>query len=140
MNCGRVEEANFLTSNFLHFEIIMADQTEHASFSHPASIKLLLATFAALILLTILTVVTAGQLPRPFGLWVAMGIACIKAALVMLFFMHMFWDKPFNIVAFMSSLLFATLFIGMTLMDTDNYQDSINQFPREPEQAVSTVP
>ena len=118
----------------------MADHQEHASFSHPAPVKLLLATFAALIFLTILTVVTAGQLPHPFGLWVAMGIACVKAALVMLFFMHMFWDKPFNVVAFMSSLLFATLFIGMTLMDTGSYQDTIDQFPREPEQSVTTAP
>ena len=118
----------------------MVDHHDHASFSHPAPVKLLLGVFVALILLTILTVVTAGQLPRPFGLWVALGIATIKASLVMLFFMHMFWDKPFNVVAFLSSLLFATLFIGMTLMDTGSYQDSIDQFPREPEQSVSSVP
>ena len=118
----------------------MADHHDHASFSHPAPVKLLLAVFVALILLTILTVVTAGQLPRPFGLWVAMGIACVKSALVMLFFMHMFWDKPFNIVAFLSSLLFATLFIGLTLMDTGHNQDDINQYPREPEQTASALP
>ena len=110
----------------------MADHHDHASFAHPAPKKLLCAVFVALILLTILTVVTAGQLPRPFGLWVAMGIATVKASLVMLFFMHMFWDKPFNIMAFLSSLLFATLFIGMTLMDTGHYQDAIDQFPRDP--------
>ena len=118
----------------------MVDHHDHASFSHPAPVKLLLAVFVALILLTVLTVVTAGQLPHPFGIWVALGIATIKSALVMLFFMHMFWDKPFNVVAFLSSLLFATLFIGMTLMDTGSYQDTIDQFPREPEQSVSTVP
>ncbi len=110
----------------------MADHHDHTSFAHPVSVKLLVTVFVALILLTILTVVSAGQLPRPFGLWVAMGIATVKAALVMLFFMHMFWDKPFNIMAFMSSLLFASLFISMTLMDTGHYQDTIDQFPREP--------
>ena len=91
------------------------------SFAHPAPVKLLLAVFFALIFLTIATVVTAGQIPKPFGIWVAMTIATIKAALVMLFFMHMFWDKKFNILVFLSSLLFVALFIGMTLMDTGHY-------------------
>lgn len=111
----------------------MADNHhDHASFAHPAPIKLLLAVFFALIFLTILTVVTAGQIPAPFGLWVAMAIATAKAALVMLFFMHMFWDKPFNILAFMSSLFFVSLFISFTLMDTGHYQENIDQFPRDP--------
>ena len=118
----------------------MADHHDHASFAHPAPKKLLYAVFFALIFLTILTVVTAGQLPRPFGLWVAMAIATMKAALVMLFFMHMFWDKSFNIIAFLSSLLFAFLFIGMTLMDTGHYQDSIDQYPREPVAETASAP
>ena len=111
----------------------MADNHDHSSFAHPVPVKLLLQVFFALIFLTILTVLTAGQLPRPFGIWVAMGIATVKAALVVLFFMHMWWEKPFNIVAFLSSLFFVTLFIGLTLMDTGHYQDTIDQFPREPE-------
>lgn len=118
----------------------MAAHHDHPSFNHPAPIKLLVGVFVALISLTVLTIVSAGQLPHPFGIWVALGIATIKCALVMLFFMHMFWDKPFNIVAFLSSLLFASLFIGMTLMDTENYQNTIDQFPRAPEQSASSVP
>ena len=107
----------------------MAHHDDHG-FAHPVPVKLLLAVFFALIFLTILTVVTAGQVPKPFGLYVAMGIATLKAALVMLFFMHMFWDKPFNIVAFLSSLFFVTLFIVMTLMDTGEYLETIDAYPR----------
>lgn len=109
---------------------------DHASFAHPAPVKMLLAVFFALIFLTILTVVTAGQLPAPFGLYVAFFIATMKAMLVMLFFMHMFWDKSFNTIVFMSSFLFALLFISMTLMDSKAYQNDIDQFPREPEVAA----
>ena len=119
----------------------MADHQDHG-FAHPVPVSLLLKVFFALIALTILTVITAGQLPRPFGIWVAMGIATVKAALVVLFFMHMWWEKPFNIVAFLSSLLFVTLFIGLTLMDTGHYQDNIDQYPREPEPTpvATTIP
>ena len=104
-------------------------------FAHPAPLKLLYGVFFALIFLTILTVVTAGQFPKPFGLYIAFAIASAKAALVMLFFMHMFWDKAFNIIAFMSSFLFAALFVCLTLLDSNAYQDNIDLFPREAEPA-----
>ncbi|MEM7453041.1 MAG: cytochrome C oxidase subunit IV family protein [Planctomycetota bacterium] len=106
------------------------DHDHEHGIGHPAPVKLLLGVFFALIVLTILTVVTAGQFPKPFGLWIAMAFATAKAALVMLFFMHMFWDKPFNILAFMSSLLFVALFIGMTLMDSSHYKVDQDSFPR----------
>ncbi len=110
----------------------MAGNHDHG-FAHPVSPKLLLSVFFALIFLTILTVVTAGSpLLGPFAIFVSMGIATVKASLVALFFMHMFWDKPFNIVVFLSSFLFVSLFIGMTLMDTGEYQNSIDRYPRKP--------
>lgn len=100
-------------------------------FAHPVSIKLLLAVFVSLVSLTILTVVVNDLPLGALDIWVALGIAGIKAALVCLFFMHMFWDKGFNVVAFFSSLLFVSLFIGFTLMDTGQYRDSQDKFPRE---------
>ena len=36
--------------------------------------------------------------------------------------MHLRWDKPFNAFVFMSAFLFLALFIGITLMDTGQYQ------------------
>lgn len=116
----------------------MAGHSHHHDehhFAHPAQIKLLLAVFFALIFLTILTVVTSGRM-GPFGTVVAMAIATAKAALVCLFFMHMFWDKSFNVLVFFSSLLFVSLFIGFTMLDTDHYQNSIDAFPRAPEQTT----
>ena len=117
----------------------MTDNHDDASFAHPAPTKMLLAVFFSLIFLTIMTVVTAGQLPHPFGIIVAFAIATVKATLVMMFFMHMFWDKPFNNIVFMSSFFFGLLFVSIALMDTTAYSDNIDQFPREAE-VVTAAP
>lgn len=107
------------------------DEHDHG-FAHPAPLKLLFGTFIALCILTALTLLLAGNL-GPFGFVVAMIIATAKAALVMAFFMHMIWDKPFNILAFLGSTFFLFLFIFMTLTDTGHYQDNIDEYPREAE-------
>ena len=104
-------------------------------FCHPVSTKLLFGVFFGLIFLTILTVVTSASaksmgMPDAFAFPVAMMIATAKAFLVCAFFMHMWWDKTFNVVVFLSSTLFVVLFIGLTLLDTGHYQDSIDNFPR----------
>lgn len=72
-------------------------------------------------------------IPPAFTFPIAMIFATMKAFLVCAFFMHMWWDKGFNILAFFSSLFFVCLFIGMTLMDTDHYQDQIDLYPRAAE-------
>ncbi|MEL7498475.1 MAG: cytochrome C oxidase subunit IV family protein [Planctomycetota bacterium] len=104
-------------------------------FNHPVSTKLLFGVFFSLIGLTVLTVVTSAlwkvsELPEAFAFPVAMIIATMKAFLVCAFFMHMWWDKGFNVLAFLSSGLFVALFIGLTLMDSSHYQENIDSFPR----------
>jgi cytochrome c oxidase subunit 4 len=107
-------------------------------FCHPVAPKLLFGVFFALIVLTILTVVVSATgefmgTPAAFTFPIAMIFATLKAFLVCAFFMHMWWEKGFNVLAFLSSLLFASLFIGMTLMDTGHYQDTIDLYPRAAE-------
>lgn len=98
-------------------------------FAHTAPASMLIGVFVALILLTILTVgVTAVDLGANGNLVVAMVIATVKAVLVMGFFMHMFWDSKFNVVAFTSSFLFVILFLAMALADRGEYQDTIDHF------------
>ena len=118
----------------------MSDHYENLpSFCHPVPVKLLLAVFFALVGLTILTVAVSNLgLPSAIAFPVAMIIATVKAFLVCAFFMHMWWEKGFNVVAFLSSLFFVSLFIGITLMDSDHYQDTIDIYPREAEAAVVT--
>ena len=111
------------------------------SFSHPMPLPTLLATFFALVFFTIVTVVVAKMLPLgSFEVWVSIGIATVKAALVLLFFMHMLHDKPFNVLVFFSSFLFAALFIGLTLTDTDQYQDSIRDAQQQGESGAPFSP
>ncbi len=112
----------------------MADHHDDLpKFCHPVPTKLLFGVFFALIFLTILTVVVsalAGSMgiPSAFMFPIAMTLATAKAFLVCAFFMHMWWDKSFNVIAFLSSLLFVSLFICMTLMDTGHYQSTIESY------------
>lgn len=94
--------------------------------SHIASTKVLLGTFGALMVLTILTVTaTSVDLGSGLNLLVAMVIATMKASLVCLFFMHLRYDKTLHTVAFLTALLFALLFVSFALMDSSEYQTDI---------------
>jgi len=48
----------------------------------------------------------------------------VKASLVVLFFMHLRWDKPFNAIVFIGCLIFVGLFISLALLDTGQYYKS----------------
>lgn len=97
--------------------------------AHPLSMPLLGGVLGALIILTVLTVgVTAIDLGSQGNFIVAMVIATVKAVLVMGFFMHMFWDSKFNVVAFTSSFLFVLLFLAMSTLDRAEYREKIDTF------------
>ena len=100
------------------------DHDDHG-ISHTASIKVLLGTGGALMMLTLVTVAaTRVDFGTNINLAVAMFIAVIKATLVVLFFMHLKYDKIFHTVIFLSAILAASLFVGFTLMDSGQYQDT----------------
>jgi len=101
-----------------------ADDDHHA-LAHVASVKVLLGTGTALLFLTLVTVAaTKIDLGPELNLAIAMFIAVVKATLVVLFFMHLKYDKLFHTVIFISAILAAALFVGFTLMDTGQYQSS----------------
>jgi cytochrome c oxidase subunit 4 len=90
--------------------------------------KLLFTVGASLLLLTGLTVwVTYIDLGRSGNLIMAMLIAVVKASLVCAYFMHLRWDRPFNSIIFVSSILFVALFISVTLLDKSEYEPTINE-------------
>jgi cytochrome c oxidase subunit 4 len=101
--------------------------------SHVASPKVLLGTFGALMVLTVLTVAAVGiDLGTNMNLLLAMVIATIKATLVCLFFMHLKYDRTLHAVAFLTALLFALLFVSFALMDSSEYQDDVIWVEEEP--------
>ena len=67
---------------------------------------MLLAVFATLVVLTIATVAQASFDFGSMEVAVVMIIATIKAGLVMAFFMHMAFDKPFNVIVFLELVCF----------------------------------
>jgi cytochrome c oxidase subunit 4 len=56
-----------------------------------------------------------------------MLIAVIKAGMVCAVFMHLIWDRPFNAIVFVSSLLFVALFISIALLDKSEYEPDIQE-------------
>ncbi len=87
-------------------------------FAHPISIPLMLSVFGALLALTILTVAQASFDIGSLDIVIVMVIATIKAGLVMAFFMHLAYDKPFNVIVFLSSFAFVALFLIFTMGDS----------------------
>ena len=89
---------------------------------HVVPMRVLLAVWAALVVLTVVTVAATWVDLGSLNLWLAMAIATLKASLVLLYFMHMRYDAPFNAVIFVAALLFVMLFVSFALIDTAAYQ------------------
>jgi cytochrome c oxidase subunit IV len=92
---------------------------------HALSPALLLTVFAMLLIFTVITVVVASFDFGSLNIWVAMGVATIKATLVGLYFMHLRYDNKFNLFIFLSSFVFLSLFLSFAMMDSGQYQNSI---------------
>jgi cytochrome c oxidase subunit IV len=105
----------------------------HHGISHVAAARVLLATGSTLLFLTFATVMaTKIDFGANINLAIAMLIAVTKASLVILFFMHLRYDKLFHTVVFVSAILGASLFVGFTLMDTSQYQQTNIWQPSRP--------
>ncbi len=86
---------------------------------HISSDKILLSVAGGLFILTLLTVaVHYLALPDPWSIIVAMAVAVLKASLVALFFMNLWWDKRFNLLLLIASVVFLALLVGFTMLDT----------------------
>lgn len=86
---------------------------------HISSDKLLLSVAGALFVLTLLTVgLYYMPIPQPWSIILAIIVAVFKASLVALFFMNLYWDSKFNLMLFLTSVVFLILLIGFTLLDT----------------------
>ena len=111
------------------------DHLDHAhSLAHPVSVKFMTGILVALLFLTVITVAVSRVDLGNANLFVAMFVASIKASLVALFFMHLFWDKPFNGLILVGSFLFLGIFIGFALLDTKEYQTKLTPMLEEPAQ------
>lgn len=102
-----------------------ASTSDHHGVAHVVPVPVLLAVFAALMVLTVVTVAATWVDLGAWNLWIAMGIAALKAMLVALYFMHLRYDHPFYALVFVTGLVFLALFISLALLDTMEYQPDV---------------
>ncbi|MFT3769857.1 MAG: cytochrome C oxidase subunit IV family protein [Minicystis sp.] len=77
---------------------------------------------ATLVALLVLTAITVGVSYIDFGsanVWIALLVATIKAGIVALVFMHLFFDHKFHSVILVMGLLFLGVFVAFTMFDTE---------------------
>ena len=104
-----------------------SDNFAHSSHvGHVVPLKMLIGVLMALLFLTFVTVaVTWVEMDRQVGLIVAIAVATLKASLVLLFFMHLRWDRPFNAIVIIFSIVLVGLFIIFSLFDSAAYQPTV---------------
>ena len=109
------------------------DHHDDHGLAHTASMKVLLGTGGSLLFLTIITVLaTKVDFGASINLAIAMAIAVVKATLVVLFFMHLKYDKIFHSVIFVGAVATAALFVGFAMMDSGQYQHTVIWDPLNP--------
>jgi cytochrome c oxidase subunit 4 len=85
---------------------------------HIVSIRIYLTIALALIAGTALTVI-AGKMdfPGPLNVIIALTIACIKATLVVLYFMHVRYSSRLIWLIFISALFWMAILFALTFSD-----------------------
>lgn len=97
----------------------------HPLVGHLVPISTLVATGTVLLVLTVITVAVRYIDLGEMNLAVALGVAVVKATLVGLYFMHLRWDRPFNQLMFVGSIVFVVLLMAFCLMDTKQYEATL---------------
>ena len=86
-------------------------------------VKYYIATLVSLLVLTVVTVGVALVDFGSFNTLIALGIAVVKATIVLCVFMGLYWDESFNRVIVIGSATFFALFVGFLLIDVATRDD-----------------
>ncbi|WP_145232010.1 cytochrome C oxidase subunit IV family protein [Gimesia algae] len=98
---------------------------------HIVPVKVLIGVFLVLVALTVVTVEAAKFDTGRLDVIVSMAIATAKASLVVFIFMHLWYDKPLNRLAFFFSIVFAAFFLCMILLDSHAYDDYVKGYSED---------
>lgn len=92
-----------------------------AAHSYAQARKTYAAVLAALLVLTVITVIAAGiHFGSPsVNVIVALTIATAKASLVALFFMHLLYDSRVNAIIFLTGAVMLAIFLIFILLDVE---------------------
>lgn len=85
--------------------------------AHIVPYRTFIVVWLTLLILTGVTVAVAQVNLGALNVWVALGIATLKSALVVAFFMHMKYETPLFKLALLAALAILAIFIGMTFLD-----------------------
>lgn len=97
----------------------------HPAVGHLVPTATLVMAGLALLVLTIVTVAVRYVDIGEFNIVVALGVAAVKATIVILVFMHLRWDRPFNLLVLIGSIIFVVLMVAFTAMDVGQYRPTI---------------
>jgi cytochrome c oxidase subunit 4 len=92
-------------------------QGGHAPDQHKASLGIYLAVFAALMVMTAVTVLVSRINLGPLNTPVALAIAVIKMSLVILFFMHVIHSSRLTWVVVIGAFLWLSVLFVLTFTD-----------------------
>jgi cytochrome c oxidase subunit 4 len=110
---------------------------DHPLVGHLVPLSTLVFTGVVLLLLTVITVAVRYIDLGEMNIFVAVGVAAVKAILVGLFFMHLWWDRPFNSLTLICSVVFVALLMVFVMMDSKQYEPRI--IPGNPKTVQETL-
>ena len=93
----------------------MSDHTHEAQ--HISPTRLYVGILLALVMLTLITVGVSYLDMHKFTVFTAMLVATVKATLVLLYFMHIRFEKPMYAVMILAVLLTYGIFVVLTFSD-----------------------
>jgi cytochrome c oxidase subunit 4 len=112
----------------------------HPLVGHLVPLSTLFASAAALLILTVITVAVRYIDLGEFNIWIAVGVAAVKAIIVCLYFMHLRWDRPFNQLTMVGSVVFVALLMAFVLMDDgQNRSERIGGNPKWVQEKLNEV-
>lgn len=95
---------------------------------HVLSPRTMITVLLLLMVLTAITVAVAQLDLGRLNVVGALGIACLKASIVALWFMHLRYDKRFNFFIIIGSAALVVWMVSYILFDTKLYQDDIDHY------------
>jgi cytochrome c oxidase subunit IV len=97
---------------------MMAQQQPHEDeYTHVVPVSLYVGIWAALMALTLTTVLVSFAELGPFNIVAALVIATIKGSLVVLFFMHLRYSPKLTMVAVIAALFWLFIMFSLTMTD-----------------------
>ena len=73
--------------------------------------------FVALIILTAITVAASVMYPGKIGIAVALVVTPAKATLILMYFMHLKFERPVFVAMFLVAVAVLALVMGLTIVD-----------------------